>query len=190
MARYAFLYRKTFDLPGLASGRLRLAPPGDAFAVASGDAQSGCSPGSRSVRHCSMTLPPDLPAASVPDAPPPADTVADVGGRPKKSEAETRGAQVHVLMTPSEKAWLVETAGDAGLSVSEFVRRRSLGRRVESRVDLKTRGLIGRLGVNLNQLTRVANAAGQVQRAAELDALLNDVRAVLRALADETAPSL
>ena len=39
-----------------------------------------------------------------------------------------------------------------------------------------------RIGVNLNQLARVANAAGQVERGADLDALVAEVRRAIGVL--------
>lgn len=81
-------------------------------------------------------------------------------GRPTKSPAESRTAQLHVLVTPSERAAVHRAAADAGLSVSAFVRRRALGQPVTARADAQARAALRRAGVNLNQLARAANAAG------------------------------
>lgn len=62
-------------------------------------------------------------------------------------------------MSADEKAGLQGSAAEAGLSVSEYVRRRSLGRPVTARADRETRVLLRRIGVNLNQLARASNAA-------------------------------
>ena len=98
------------------------------------------------------------------------------GGRPKKTEATGRASRVHVLLTVAEKARVREAARRGGLSISEYVRRRTLGRPVTSRVDADAERQLRRIGVNLNQLTRVANAAGQVERGADLDALVAEIR--------------
>ena len=63
-------------------------------------------------------------------------------------------------MTLAERAAVHRAAADAGLSVSAFVRRRSLGRPVTARADAQARAALRRVGVNLNQLVRAANASG------------------------------
>ena len=98
------------------------------------------------------------------------------GGRPKKTEATSRASRVHVLLTVAEKTRVREAARRGGLSISEYVRRRTLGRPVTSRMDADAERQLRRIGVNLNQLARVANAAGQVERGVDLDALVVEVR--------------
>ena len=104
------------------------------------------------------------------------------GGRPKKTEATGRASRVHVLLTVGEKTRVREAARRGGLSISEYVRRRTLGRPVTSRVDADVERQLRRIGVNLNQLARVANAAGQVERGADLDALVGEIRRSIRVL--------
>ena len=87
-----------------------------------------------------------------------------------------------MLLTVAEKARVREAARRSGLSISEYVRRRTLGRPVTSRVDADAERQLRRIGVNLNQLTRVANAAGQVERGADLDALVAEIRRAIRVL--------
>ena len=86
---------------------------------------------------------------------PPVRTVRR-GGRPGGA---TRVLKVEVRVSADEKAGLQGSAAEAGLSVSEYVRRRSLGHPVTARADRETRVLLRRIGVNLNQLARAANAA-------------------------------
>ncbi|MCE7030989.1 plasmid mobilization protein [Jiella avicenniae] len=68
-----------------------------------------------------------------------------------------------VMLTVEERAQ-IETAAEAlGLSVSEFVRRRSLGHRMPaSRTGEDNRAVLAtallRLGVNLNQIAKHMNA--------------------------------
>ena len=112
------------------------------------------------------------------------------GGRPKKTEATGRGSRVHMLLTVAEKARVREAARRGGLSISEYVRRRTLGRPVTSRVDADAERQLRRIGVNLNQLARVANAAGQVKRGADLDALVDEIRRAIGVLqGGESSPS-
>lgn len=111
------------------------------------------------------------------------------GGRPKKTEATGRASRVHVLLTVTEKGRVREAARRGGLSISEYVRRRTLGRPVTSRVDADAERQLRRIGVNLNQLARVANTAGQVERGADLDALVAEIRRAIGVLQDgESAP--
>lgn len=93
-----------------------------------------------------------------------------------------RRVQVNFVVTPEEKAALGRLAADAELSVSEFLRRRALGRPVRARTDAAVERQMWAVGVTLNQLARVANRAGQVERASELGAALDELRAAIAAL--------
>ena len=108
-------------------------------------------------------------------------------GRPKKAAADRRTGQIRIRVTPREKARIEREAQEAGLSASDYLRRRALDRPVEARVDADARALLRRLGVNLNQLVRVAHRAGQVERGDELGALLAEVRSAVVALGGESA---
>lgn len=110
------------------------------------------------------------------------------GGRPKKTEATGRISRVHVLLTVAEKGRVREAARRGGLSISEYVRRRTLGRPVTSRVDADAERQLRRIGVNLNQLARVANAAGQVERGADLDVLVAEIRRAIGVLQGIESP--
>ena len=101
-------------------------------------------------------------------------------GRPKKPPAESRTAQLHVLVTPAERSAVHRAATDAGLSVSAFVRRRALGQPIAARADAQARAALRRVGVNLNQLARAANVAGTAGTPAGVGpALAAKVEAVL-----------
>ena len=115
----------------------------------------------------------------------PTANVADERRPPRKKGGRPRGRRrtekVEVRVSPAEKTELRGSAREAGLTVSEYVRRRSLGQPVAARADRETRVLLRRIGVNLNQLARAANASG----AAAQDRPLCDALAELRrALAD------
>lgn len=101
------------------------------------------------------------------------------GGRPKGSR---RGAKVELRVSVDEKASLQRSAVEAGLSVSEYVRRRSLGRPVAARADRETRVLLRRIGVNLNQLARTANTSGASASEERLGEVLTELRAALASL--------
>lgn len=76
-----------------------------------------------------------------------------------------------------ERDRIREAASQAGLSVSEFLRRRALGRPVVPLADAAARKALRRVGVNLNQLVRRANAGGATET--EARAAIDDVRSAL-----------
>ena len=110
-------------------------------------------------------------------------------GRPKKSPDDLRDDPLHVMLTAQERAELEQRASAYGLSVSGFVRRRSLGGRMPAGVaEQRTRATLAtallRLGVNLNQITRHMNAGRFAPP--HLPDLIEDIRAhVDRLTSDE-----
>jgi hypothetical protein len=105
----------------------------------------------------------------------------------RRSEKRQRTEQFRVRLTPPEKTKLEERAEAAGMDVAAFVRHQTLGERgPRTRVRFagdvaelaRLRGELGRVGNNLNQLTRLANI-GDIERPAMLDAALADVLALL-----------
>lgn len=104
------------------------------------------------------------------------------GGRPKLPAAKKRSAQLHVLLTPAERDRVKEWAASTGLSVSDYVRRRTLGKPIAPRVDLVARRELNAIGTNLNQIARAANQAGQVELAHEARAVYEEVMRAVRAL--------
>ena len=93
-----------------------------------------------------------------------------------------------MLLTVAEKARVRREASAGGLSISEYARRRMLGRRVVPRVDADAERQLRRIGVNLNQLARVANTSGQVERGADLDALVAELRRAIAGLRGGAVP--
>lgn len=83
--------------------------------------------------------------------------------RPKKATTERRDDLLGVRLTPAERAELERAAGAHGLTVADFMRRRALGYRLPA-LDLERQAMASLaaalmpIGVNLNQLTRAANA--------------------------------
>ena len=79
--------------------------------------------------------------------------------RPKKSPEDLRDVRTAVMLTERERVELEQRASTYGLSLSDFIRRQTLGRPVPASVaEQKTRATLAtallRLGVNLNQITR------------------------------------
>lgn len=84
-------------------------------------------------------------------------------GRPKLSPEERRDCQTTVLYTIQERAELERRAHALGLTLSEYIRRRTLGVPLPPQsADRQTRDKLAtsllRIGVNLNQITKHMNA--------------------------------
>lgn len=99
--------------------------------------------------------------------------------RPRKSPDTLRDVQTTVLYTTEERAQLEQRAAVYGLSLSEYMRRQTLGRPLpasvaerHSRAALTTALL--RLGVNLNQIARHMNAGRSAPL--HLPHLIEDIR--------------
>lgn len=83
--------------------------------------------------------------------------------RPKKSPDTRRDVQTTVLYTAEERAQLEQRAAAFGLTLSEYMRRQTLGRSLPAGVaEQHNRAVLAtallRLGVNLNQIARHMNA--------------------------------
>ena len=98
-------------------------------------------------------------------------------GRPRRKPEEGPKVQVGFQVTSVERDRIREAASQAGLSVSEFLRRRALGRPVVPLADAAARKALRRVGVDLNQLVRRAGSGGATE--AEARAAIDDVRAAL-----------
>lgn len=83
-------------------------------------------------------------------------------GRPRLDPERRRTERLDaVRVSPSELAALRERAAAAGLSLSRFVRSAALGLRIRPPMpatDLVVASELGRIGNNLNQLTRLAHS--------------------------------
>jgi hypothetical protein len=64
--------------------------------------------------------------------------------RPKRKEGIVE--RIHIRTTEQEKIELETLADKAGLTVSEYLRRAGLHRRIQSRIDEKAIGELARLG--------------------------------------------
>jgi hypothetical protein len=81
--------------------------------------------------------------------------------RPKTTDARRRARLGQFRMTAEEELSVKMNAAAAGLSVSDFLRRRALGLTVTppaSRVDAALVSELNRIGVNVNQLAFAHNA--------------------------------
>lgn len=99
--------------------------------------------------------------------------------RPKKSPDELRDIRTAVMLTEAERATLEQQASLYGLSLSEFIRRRTLGRPLPATVAAqRTHAALAtallRIGVNLNQITHHMNAGRSAPP--HLPELISDIR--------------
>ncbi len=103
--------------------------------------------------------------------------------RPRKDPGEQRSETVKTAVTVAEKLFVQDQAQTAGLSESEYVRRRVLGYRVPPSRSPDVAALVSelnRIGVNVNQLAASAHMGRNFTRyaddiMAELEAILEKV---------------
>lgn len=107
---------------------------------------------------------------------------AKKGGRPRAAGAR-RDHLLQVRVTPDEAADLEARATAAGLTVSDYIRHsaqnqplRAAGRAVLDPLTIHNLALIGS---NVNQIARVLNATGDIERAGRMDELAAEIRSLL-----------
>lgn len=103
--------------------------------------------------------------------------------RPKKPTSDRREQWIKARVSPAEHADILTRAARARLSPSEFLRNSALSSQVvvaeeAAGADFETIDQLRRVGVNLNQLTRVANKTGYMpdgleEALAKVDRLLD-----------------
>lgn len=104
------------------------------------------------------------------------------GGRPAKPAAEKKTERITVSFTEAQRAGVEAKAEEAGLAVAAFIRSAALGKDVAGKVDAETRRELRRIGVNLNQLAKVANTTGEIEVAERLDIVLDAVNKAARSI--------
>ena len=83
------------------------------------------------------------------------------GGRPKKQPHEKRGPTIRARVTLAEQAYVQEQAALAGVTPTEYIRRRVLGFSVSPsprQEDASILTELNRIGVNVNQIARNLNS--------------------------------
>ena len=103
-------------------------------------------------------------------------------GRPRKAALTRRTARIELRLTPDEKGRVERAAEAAGRSASDYLRRRALGQPVVARADAEAKRALSRVGGNLNQVVRRANAGGVAGLEGEVRAVLAEVRAAVAEL--------
>ncbi len=110
--------------------------------------------------------------------------------RPRKDDGERRTERIAARLTPAERLHIETASREAGLQPSEYVRLQALKGRVVMRstrsLDHATFDELRRIGVNLNQLTRLAHKNKSLPP--QLPATLQALERVLARALDHTSP--
>lgn len=100
--------------------------------------------------------------------------------RPELSDDDKMTAVVKVRMTQSDFEALKSRAESSGMKLPEFLRRSALSRKIKTVpiVNQQTFIALGKIGSNLNQLTRAANEGRIVETGPTVATVLALVRQV------------
>jgi hypothetical protein len=88
-----------------------------------------------------------------------------------------------VRFAPEEWEKIQARAAEVRLPPSTYVRQTALGYRLSGRINSAAVTALGRIGNNLNQLTRIANTTGSLENGQHLEAALNQLLDAIRRLA-------
>jgi len=88
-----------------------------------------------------------------------------------------------VRFAPKEWEKIQARAAEVRLPPSTYVRQTALGYRLSGRINSAAVVALGRLGNNLNQLTRIANTAGRLDQSQHVEAVLSELIEAMRRLA-------
>jgi hypothetical protein len=88
-----------------------------------------------------------------------------------------------VRFAPEEWDKIRVRAAEIRLPPSTYVRQTALRYRLSGRINSRAIYELGRIGNNLNQLTRVANATGRIDQTKRLATVLNEITEAIRRLA-------
>ena len=97
------------------------------------------------------------------------------GGRPRKAGSQRRSRKYTVSVNQPEREIIEAKAEAAGMSPSVYLRQAGVGARLSSRVNDRVYHQLSRIGVNVNQMARVANATGRLPELEKLQALLAQI---------------
>lgn len=109
------------------------------------------------------------------------------GGRPKLPEHERRTRQIKIRATIQEDIDIRNAAEAAGLSIGEFIRRRTRGIPVcppAAKADARLLVELNAIGNNLNQLVRNIHTDRYADHAPQCEHVLAELRRILRKVGD------
>lgn len=105
--------------------------------------------------------------------------------RPQKHPNDRASAAFRIRLTSDERTLLDEKAAAAGVTLSQLIRSAVLGYRLPSPpIVREAMGELRRVGVNLNQLTRLGHTTGDMPAFAELRAIRGVLEAAVRSALD------
>ena len=104
----------------------------------------------------------------------------------RPSKAVLRKHRIHLRVTPLEKKWIERSAKEAGLSVSDFLRKSALNKEVRIRFSEEELALFKMLHQYHTNFTRIGNIIrknkGQISQhlVDEVSHLKNEIRSLLK----------
>lgn len=107
------------------------------------------------------------------------------GGRPRLTPDEKRSFQIKVGFTPSQYTTLSNRAEIANLPDCEFIRRVCINQQIYTIPKVNAQALIElqKIGVNINQLTKVSNTSANFNAIAELQKITNELQKIGKTIA-------
>ena len=111
--------------------------------------------------------------------------------RGRRRSHDVKGKCMTVRVTVKDRSKIADAAGKAGLTVGEFVRTATLGRKPPRAVKLplidrqqlvRLLGELGKVGSNVNQIAKAFNSVSAVPEAQALTAMRADLAAMRSAV--------
>lgn len=110
------------------------------------------------------------------------EEVQNKGGRPPKDPEDRRSHTHGLRLSPKEKKELEQRAERAGVTLSDYIRRRALGQKIATKVEEEAINQIRRVGVNLNQIARWANQSRDEAVRSAAEDVIKDVKTAMKQL--------
>lgn len=107
------------------------------------------------------------------------------GGRPRLTSDEKRSFQIKVGFTPSQYQKLAERAETANLNQPEFIRRICINQPIYTIPKVNSAALIelNKVGVNINQLTKISHTSANFNALAELQKITIELQKIGKQIA-------
>lgn len=107
------------------------------------------------------------------------------GGRPRLTIEERRSYKIKVGFTPSQYEKLSERAENASLAEPEFIRRVCINQPIYTIPKVNSLALIelNKIGVNINQLTKISHTSANFNALAELQKITLELQKIGKQIA-------
>ena len=113
-----------------------------------------------------------------------------IRGRQEELEGAFFNRDIHIRVTPKERQEIRENAELSGLSMSEYIRRRALSRRVPSRIETKMLSELRRQGGLLKYIFNESHGMYSEQTATALDSLNSFIQGLEREVLNDSETPL